>query len=264
MQQIERVGVIALLLLVVTMATVALWGDGTPPVEAVAGVQEPTATHRIQATRPRARGQRQSLPLNAAPVRSLPARTRASRVVSEQSSSRAVELPIYAEAQKRTGLKVSDSRKRKTTSPMVSSLRAAVESTHKYTVRRGDSLGRIARVECGDSKGIKRIMALNGITNPDRIRAGQVLVLPGERGATAQAARTPAAPSNRTYVVKPGDSLSAISQRTLGTSKRWEELMALNGISDPTRIRVGQVLKLPGVGLGPTEPILLASAQVTR
>ena len=57
---------------------------------------------------------------------------------------------------------------------------------------------------------------------------------------------------------------SAISQRILGTSKRWEELMALNGISDPTRIRVGQVLKLPRVGLGPTEPILLASAQVTR
>jgi nucleoid-associated protein YgaU len=65
-------------------------------------------------------------------------------------------------------------------------------------------------------------------------------------------------------VVKPGDSLSAISQRTLGTSKRWEELMALNGISDPTRIRVGQVLKLPGVALATADPILLASAQVTR
>ena len=203
---------------------------------------------------------------HAAPARSLPARTRASRVVSEQSSSREAELPLYAEAQKRTGLKVSDSRKRKTYAPMDSSLRAAQEGTHKYTVRRGDSLSRIARVECGDSSRVKRIMALNGITDPDRIRAGQTLRLPGASApvASAQAARTPAAPSNRTYVVKAGDSLSAISQRILGTSRRWQELMALNGISDPTRIRVGQVLKLPGVGRDSTEPILLASAQVTR
>ena len=40
--------------------------------------------------------------------------------------------------------------------------------------------------------------------------------------------------------------------------------MTLNGISDPTRIRVGQVLKLPGVALATADPILLASAQVTR
>ncbi|MBJ76261.1 MAG: hypothetical protein CMJ98_04510 [Planctomycetes bacterium] len=271
MQQIERVGVIALLLLIVTMATVALWGDGkstNEPVESVAGVQETTPPHRILATRPSARGQRQGLPLNTTPARSLPARTRASRAVSDQSVSREAELLAYAEAQMRTAPErfAPGSRKRKSISRTVSSAPAAAESTHSYTIRRGDSLSRIARVECGDSKALKRIMALNGITNPDRIREGQVLVLPGAGapGATAQAARPSAAPSNSTYVVKPGDSLSAISQRTLGTSKRWEELMALNGISDPTRIRVGQVLKLPGVALATADPILLASAQVTR
>ncbi|MDP6937546.1 MAG: LysM peptidoglycan-binding domain-containing protein [Planctomycetota bacterium] len=270
MQQIERVGVIALLLLVVTMATVALWGDGKSthePVESVAVDQETTLPDRILATRPSARGQRQGLPLNTTPARSLPARTRASRAVSDQSFSREAELLAYAEAQMRTAPErfAPGSRKRKTPRT-VSSSQAAAESTHSYTIRRGDSLSRIARVECGDSKALKRIMALNGITNPDRIREGQVLVLPGDgaRGATAQAARPSAAPSNSTYVVKPGDSLSAISQRTLGTSKRWEELMALNGISDPTRIHVGQVLKLPGVAHVTAEPILLASAQVTR
>jgi nucleoid-associated protein YgaU len=280
MQQIERVGVIALLLLVVTMATVALWGDGTLPGASsgsAAVVREATADYRIPATRPSARGQRQSLPLNAAPARSLPSRqergagqgrSRASRAVSEQRVGREAELLAYEEALKRTSPErfISDSRKRKPASRAGSAQQAGEESTHLYTVRRGDSLSRIARVECGDSSRVKRIMALNGITDPDRIREGQTLRLPGARApvASAQAARTPAAPSNRTYVVQAGDSLSAISQRILGTSQRWQELMALNGISDPTRIRVGQVLKLPGVGRDSTEPILLASARVTR
>ncbi|HIF39871.1 MAG TPA: LysM domain-containing protein [Planctomycetes bacterium] len=271
MQQIERVGVIALLLLVVTMATVALWGDGRPPAaagEPVAAVSEAPATPRILATLPSARGQRRSLPLNAAPSRSLPARSRASRAVADQRISREAELLAYREAQERTTPDriTSDSRKRKVANRTVLSTQAAEKSTHSYTVRRGDSLGRIARAECGDSGMVKRIMALNGITNPDRIREGQVLELPGAGASvtSAQVSRPSVAQSKRTYVVKAGDSLSAISQRTLGTSKRWEELMALNGISDPTKIRIGQVLKLPLGGLGTTEPILLASARVSR
>ncbi|MDE0914196.1 MAG: LysM peptidoglycan-binding domain-containing protein [Planctomycetota bacterium] len=280
MQQIERVGVIALLLLVVTMATVALWGDGEPTGaagEPIATAQEARASHRVLPTRSSTRGQRQSLPLNATPARSLPARqergagpdrTRASSAVFGQGLNRDAELLAYAEAQKLTSPErpLSVSRKRKTPSRATLSPQAAVESTHEYIICRGDNLGRIARVECGDSKMVKRIMALNGITNPDRIREGQVLRLPGAgtRAPTARAASHRAAPSSRTYVVKPGDSLSAISQRTLGTSKRWEELMALNNISDPTKIRVGQVLNLPGGGLSATEPVLLASARVGR
>lgn len=283
MQQIERVGVIALLLLVVTMATVALWGDGKPTGaagEPIATAQEARAPQRVLPTRSSTRGQRQSLPLNATPARNLPARqersaspdrTRASSAVFGQGLNRNAELLAYAEAQKLTSperpLSVSSgARKRKTSSRATLSPQAAVESTHEYIICRGDNLGRIARVECGDSKMVKRIMALNGITNPDRIREGQVLRLPGAgtRAPTARAASHRAAPSSRTYVVKPGDSLSAISQRTLGTSKRWEELMALNKISDPTKIRVGQVLNLPGGGLSATEPVLLASARVGR
>jgi nucleoid-associated protein YgaU len=280
MQQIERVGVIALLLLVVTMATVALWGDGKPTGaagEPIATAQEARASHRVLPTRSSTRGQRQSLPLNATPARNLPARqersaspdrTRASSAVFGQGPNRDAELSAYAKAQKLTSPErpLSVSRKRKATSRATLLPQAAVESTHEYIICRGDNLGRIARVECGDSKMVKRIMALNGITNPDRIREGQVLMLPGAgtRAPTARAASHRAAPSSRTYVVKPGDSLSAISQRTLGTSKRWEELMALNEISDPTKIRVGQVLNLPGGGLGATAPVLLASVRVGR
>jgi LysM repeat protein len=51
-----------------------------------------------------------------------------------------------------------------------------------------------------------------------------------------------AAPRPSTYRVQPGDTLSAIAARFDTTVK---ELAALNGISNPSLIRVGQVLELP-------------------
>ena len=51
-----------------------------------------------------------------------------------------------------------------------------------------------------------------------------------------------AAPRPSTYRVQPGDTLSAIAARYDTTVR---ELAALNGISNPSLIRVGQVLELP-------------------
>ncbi|MEL7450823.1 MAG: LysM peptidoglycan-binding domain-containing protein [Pseudomonadota bacterium] len=48
-----------------------------------------------------------------------------------------------------------------------------------------------------------------------------------------------------TYTVRSGDSLSRIAMRNFGTAARWREIADLNGIPDPSRIRVGQVLVLP-------------------
>jgi LysM repeat protein len=44
------------------------------------------------------------------------------------------------------------------------------------------------------------------------------------------------------YKVRSGDTLTAIAAR-FGTTVRV--LAQLNGISDPSRLRIGQVLKLP-------------------
>lgn len=47
------------------------------------------------------------------------------------------------------------------------------------------------------------------------------------------------------YVVRAGDTLGHISQRELGTFKRWQEIVKLNPEVDPSRIVAGMELRMP-------------------
>ncbi|MDD3064509.1 MAG: peptidoglycan-binding protein [Massilibacteroides sp.] len=49
-----------------------------------------------------------------------------------------------------------------------------------------------------------------------------------------------------TYIVQAGDSLWGIAEKFLGDGKRFTELAQINGIADPEKISVGQVIKLDG------------------
>jgi LysM repeat protein len=53
------------------------------------------------------------------------------------------------------------------------------------------------------------------------------------------------APPPRTYTVKGGDTLYDIAKQELGSSSRAKEIADLNGLADPGKLRVGQILKLP-------------------
>lgn len=55
------------------------------------------------------------------------------------------------------------------------------------------------------------------------------------------------APKPSSYTVRPGDTLSSIAARTLGSASRWKEIYDLNraSISDPDTIFPGQRLELP-------------------
>ena len=113
-----------------------------------------------------------------------------------------------------------------------------------YTVRRGDSLSRIARDQLGDANRWPDIVALNpGLAqDPDLIYPGTVLHLPGTTAATA------AATAPGTYTVRRGDSLSWIARDHLGDANRWPDIVALNpGLAqDPDLIYPGTALQLPG------------------
>jgi len=53
----------------------------------------------------------------------------------------------------------------------------------------------------------------------------------------------PAAAS--TYVVRKGDTLWSVAQRLLGDGKRWKEIAEANPGLSPSKLPVGQTLKIP-------------------
>jgi len=48
------------------------------------------------------------------------------------------------------------------------------------------------------------------------------------------------------YVVRQGDTLSEIAQHELGSARRWKEILAINPGLDPSSLRVGKELRIPG------------------
>jgi len=52
-------------------------------------------------------------------------------------------------------------------------------------------------------------------------------------------------PGVREVEVRPGDTLSDISERVLGRTARWKEIAELNGLTPPYRIYSGRTLKVP-------------------
>jgi nucleoid-associated protein YgaU len=58
---------------------------------------------------------------------------------------------------------------------------------------------------------------------------------------------TPAKASLKTYTVKSGDTLSEIAKRELGSANKYMEIFNANRdqLTDPDKIKPGQVLKMP-------------------
>ena len=111
-----------------------------------------------------------------------------------------------------------------------------VASAATYTIRSGDTLGGIAQRQGVSTAALARA---NGIDDPNRIYAGQVLTIPG----TASPAAAAPAPRGVRHVVASGETMGAIARR-YGVSVAV--LARANGIRDPNRIPAGAVLTLPG------------------
>ena len=111
------------------------------------------------------------------------------------------------------------------------------------TVQPGETLSQIA---ARADTSVAGVAALNGIADPNLIVAGTVLRLPG--GVAAPRPGAPAAPSTRTVVVRPGETLWVIAARTGVTVAA---LVVANGLRDPNVILAGTVLRIPAAAVAP-------------
>ena len=111
----------------------------------------------------------------------------------------------------------------------------------EYRVQSGDTLLRIAS-KFGISS--SALQSYNSISNPNRISIGQLLRIPTSTDNTnvAQAQEPEEPEAQKTYTVVSGDTIWGIA-RKLGVSST--ALSKLNGINNPSFIRIGQVLKVP-------------------
>ncbi|PXA05252.1 hypothetical protein DDZ13_04645 [Coraliomargarita sinensis] len=126
------------------------------------------------------------------------------------------------------------------------------QATTSYTVKRGDTLSKIANQF---DTSVRAIKATNGKSS-DMIRVGETLTIPveGSTGSTSsgsssasatQPAATTASGPTTTHTVKAGEYPAKIARQYGMTTS---ELLSLNGISDPRKLRVGQQLTVSGSG----------------
>lgn len=111
---------------------------------------------------------------------------------------------------------------------------APVANSSSYTVKSRDTLSAIAK-KYGVT--VANLVSWNNIKNKNLINVGQVLRLSG----ASEAVSVPASSDSSQYVVKSGDTLSAIAFAHKTTVRT---LQTLNGITNPNLIYVGQVIKL--------------------
>ncbi|PIR17644.1 MAG: lytic transglycosylase [Deltaproteobacteria bacterium CG11_big_fil_rev_8_21_14_0_20_49_13] len=113
----------------------------------------------------------------------------------------------------------------------------------RHTVRRGESLGKIAK-RYGVS--VREILAVNGLSSPSRIRKGSTLIIPtggaAKKSARYIASKYTARPDGRLikHKVKRGESISVIANN-YGVDRA--DLRKWNGLKS-NNIRRGQVLKI--------------------
>lgn len=137
-------------------------------------------------------------------------------------------------------------------------------SGRTYTIQHGDTFSSIAISLYGSERHWVDIAQANPLVDPQRLKVGQVIRLPdsvarstsasGQPGAIA-AAPTPAPPPARdepaggvTYVVKHGETLSAIAKHYYNDARLWRVIYNANRDrigSNPDKLKAGTRLVIP-------------------
>ena len=124
-----------------------------------------------------------------------------------------------------------------------------------HIVQNGETLRGICSSHYGDSGLASAVAKWNNLVDSNAIEKRQEIALPSRVAlvsasfalSTHQPTTTTKQISMGTYTVKIGDTLSEISQKVMGTSKKTQVLIDLNKdvMPNPNRIRPGMTLQFP-------------------
>jgi nucleoid-associated protein YgaU len=146
--------------------------------------------------------------------------------------------------------------------PPAPSAHASAAGSRQYTIKSGQTLSSIAGEVYGNSRFYVAILRANPGLNPNRLKVGDKITLPDASEVNPEA--SPAAvttvervtaSTGRTYTVKAGDTLYAISKELFGTPMQADTIYSQNKQtigSDEARLKVGMVLKIPEAATSPT------------
>jgi nucleoid-associated protein YgaU len=89
--------------------------------------------------------------------------------------------------------------------------------------------------------------AIKTVPDWQREVVADIRVKAGAEASASQGAGAPAAAQPATYTVQAGDTLSGIARRFYGNANDYMDIFNANRdqLSDPDKIQVGQVLKIP-------------------
>ncbi len=122
-----------------------------------------------------------------------------------------------------------------TVSVLASGLVAYAQDGTVHIVRDGETLTSIAQRY---HTSVDALIAANHLKDGDNLYVGQRLLIPG---TTTRQVTVKSSPG--TYIVQAGDTLIGIANQ-YGISV--DQLMAANKLTDPSLVRIGQTLKIPG------------------
>lgn len=138
-----------------------------------------------------------------------------------------------------------------------SGLRVAPPEFRSHVIQQGETLEDIALRTYGDRRLWHVIAEANPLKDVERIRAGDTLRLPVDpknvqgvivdRSGERASPPTLPAPEYVEYVVKPGDTLSEISQAYYGTIRNADLIYQANrdSLRSPDDLKLGQTIRLP-------------------
>jgi LysM repeat protein len=113
-----------------------------------------------------------------------------------------------------------------------------IKRPNQYTVQSGDNLSKIA-AKFGMT--IAEIVKLNGISNPNLIRTGQVLKLVKSQTSQSKPVQKPVSRAAQYHVIQAGETLSEIAAH-YGTAEKT--IQTWNGISNPNLIFAGKRIRV--------------------